>query len=255
MKKYIISHKAKENTVKVEDKQKKNTKVNRTAIEIAELYLKFKYPISFSLIREFFIIPQIYDYFALKDIIVIKDAKTLKEYRNLSGKQWIYEVKYKEHPLIPKALILSENYSDYLKFDLLTDILNFVLERYLVKNIIIALTDERSASIGMTVPVSEVNPSAKLKVDISKKFKIVLDDTQEIIPNSNHYWIESGMDFSALKTALDSKAQRFEYIVSLSSSQALNFGIADKAELKGKHKKKYAIYIAYTLSDRTNEQL
>jgi hypothetical protein len=63
------------------------------------------------------------------------------------------------------------------------------------------------------------------------------------------------MDFSALKTALDSKAQRFEYIVSLSSSQALNFGIADKAELKGKHKKKYAIYIAYTLSDRINEQL
>ena len=80
MKYYIISPKAKENIVEVENKQIKNKKVNNTAIEIAELYLKIRYPISYTLIGGIFKLPnfnvsKIYNHFALKDKIVIKDAR------------------------------------------------------------------------------------------------------------------------------------------------------------------------------------
>lgn len=184
-----------------------------------------------------------------KDNIYIEDAETLSKYRCLPPMEWKSQRRYKEHPLRKNVLILRRDFNNVVRHDMIADILNYILEHFLVENVIIGIVDENSSSIEGAVSVSEISPKARMNCKLSKQYYTSISNSREKPSKTDHYWIDSTLDFCDLKAAVKSRAREFEYTVKISTEKAFELGIADEADIKGKKKKDYQIYIRYTVSD------
>ena len=178
----------------------------------------------------------------LNDIVkdnfyVLTKEEEINRFEDPRGYDLVDNVYYFRHPKKMRTnwLIPAHDFHHFIVREQLADLVGYILSNLNVKKIEIEINTDKGGKLEIGTTLEEVSVQGKINIDVSKKFKMVLNCEEPLKPSEKrreYVWLE---DFPNTVAIIDSVAKsQFKIEEKFNTSFGIDVKIADILQLDTK---------------------